>query len=479
MPKFLFGALILTMVALLACTGEDPTPTPAATPAPTSTPRPTATPVPTPTPSPTPTPVPTATPRPTATPAPTMAPPPPQVATIESIAPLPLNNLQALVSELSQVELACVAESESSQKLLAALQAPDTASPREFAELSVCLRNDTLLRLYLTGIIGHQAGPLSGETSECIRAEFTGVDLRSIMLASYTGDEEEGDMALRGVIFCLNEEEWSAAAPRLRLHLNYREWLQCLEQELGGPEEAAAALEPSEQGPSFALVAAVVGCGMTEADLTALIMGVPAPATETGDSMSVIAPLGIEDPMAFMSGLSAGEQSCISANVDPQQLAQILNAPGLAPAETDAAIQCLEDETLLRIFITGLIGLTEPLSMETSECVRSGVEGINLRSMMSGGAEHDEQAAMVNSMSAFMLTLSCLNDGEWQAASAATGMDPGERENFQCVMQELGGPEGMAEALQSMEVGEDAALSTFLFAAIQCGVSPESVGGGG
>ena len=478
MPKFLFGALILTMVALLACTGEDPTPTPAATPVPTSTPRPTATPVPTPTPtpSPTPTPVPTATPRPTATPAPTMA-PPQQVTTIENIAPLPLNNLQALVSELSQVELACVAESGSSQDLLAALQAPDMASPENFAELSVCLRNDTLLRLFLTGIVGHQAGPLSGETSECIRAGFAELDIRSEMLASSAGNEEEEGMAFHAAIFCLNEEEWSATAPRLGLNLNYREWLHCLEQELGGSEAAAAALETSEQGPSFDLIAAAVGCGMTEADLAALTMVDPAPAMQTGDSMSVIAPLNIEDPLAFMSGLSAGEHSCISGIAEPQELALIISNPETATLEqSNAFFQCLKDETLLRLFITGLIGLTSPLSAESSACVRGGVEGIDLRSMMSGGAEHDEQAAMVNSMSAFMVTLSCLNDEEWQTASAATGMDPGERENLQCVMEQMGGPEGMATALQSED---GSGVFTIMFAAMGCGLQMEGMAPGG
>ena len=479
MSKLLFGALILAMVALLACAGEDPTLAPTATPTPTSTPQPTSTPVPTPTPTPQPTvtPVPTATPQPTATPAPTME-PPQQVAAVESIAPLPLNNRQALVFELSQAELACVAESGASQQLLTALQAPEMASPEEFAELSACLRNDTLLRLYLTGIVGPQAGPLSGETSECIRAGFAELDLRSMMLDASAGEERADDMAFHAAIFCLNAAEWSASAPALGLHPNYREWIQCLTRELGGPE-AETALQSFEQGElSFALAAAAVACGMTEADITALTMGVP--VVETGEDTSGIAPLnmeGIQDPMAFMAQLSEGEQSCISGIAEPQQLALILSNPETAtPEQMNAFVQCLEDETLLRIFVTGLIGLTSPLSAESSECVRGGVEGIDLRSMMSGGADHDEQAAMVNSMSAFMLTLSCLNDAEWQAASAATGMDPGEREDFQCVMDQLGGPEGMAAALQSED---GSGFIQILSAAIACGVQMESLAGPG
>ena len=381
--------------------------------------------------------------------------------------------------ELSQPELGCISGSSSPQALLAALQAPGTASPEEATELSLCLRDGTLLRLFLTGIIG-QSGPLSVETSACVRAGFSEMDLRSIILAEAGGEVEGGmNAATNMTISCLNEEEWAAAAPGLGLSINYREGVECLTRELGGPEEAAAALQTSEQGPSFALIAAAVICNLSEEDLAAMAMTSPGGTAPIGESMSVITPLNIQDPIALMSELSDGEQSCISTNVDPQQLPLLMSGSEADLEEAGALINCLEDETLLRLFVTGLIALTTPLSLETSACIRGGLEGIDVRSVMSAGAEGDAQAAMVGSMSAFMLTLSCLNDEEWQAASAATGMDPGERENLQCVMKELGGPEGMATALQSMQSGDDAAFSSFLLAAIQCGVSMESVAGGG
>ena len=471
MSRLLFGALLFAIVGLLACTGATPTPEATSTPPPTSAPASTATPVPTATPAPTATPTPRATP----TPVPTTAPPPSQVSAGEGIAPLPVNDPQMLMLELSQPELGCISGSSSPQALLVALQAPDTASPEDVAELSLCLRDGTLLRLFLTGIIG-QAGPLSGETSACVRAGFTEIDLRSMMLAEARGEGEGGmNAALHMTISCLNEEEWAAAAPALGLSLNYREGVKCLTRELGGPEEAATALQPSEQGPSFALIAAAVSCGLSESDLASMAMTSPDATAATGDSMSVITPLSMEDPLALLSGLSAGEQSCISDNVDPQQLAAILNAPGSAPEEADSLIQCLEDETLLRLFITGLIGLAEPLSVESSACIRGGTEDIDLRSLMSPGRETDEQNAMVVGMSAFMLTLSCLNDEEYQAASAVTGMDPGEREGLQCVMKELGGPEGMATALQSED---GSGFIEIIFAVGKCGVEMEMLAPG-
>ena len=149
MSRLLSGALLLAIVGIMACAGATPTPDPTATPPPTPAPAPTATPPPTATPAPTA----TLTPRATATPVPTAA-AQQQVSAGEGIAPLPVNDLQMLMLELSQPELGCISGSSSPQALLAALQAPDTASPEDVAELSLCLRDGTLLRLFLTGIMG-------------------------------------------------------------------------------------------------------------------------------------------------------------------------------------------------------------------------------------------------------------------------------------------------------------------------------------
>ena len=91
---------------------------------------------------------------------------------------------------------------------------------------------------------------------------------------------------------------------------------------------------------------------------------------------------------------------------------------------TTQLITCLEDETLLRIFLTEFIGEANPLTLETSECLRTGFEGIDLRSMMLAGTEGDEQAAMAGGMAAFTMTLACLSEEEWLAIAPAMGMDP-------------------------------------------------------
>ena len=80
-----------------------------------------------------------------------------------------------------------------------------------------------------------------------------------------------------------------------------------------------------------------------------------------------------------------------------------------------------------------------------------GMEGVDLRAVMASSPEGGEEAAMAGSMSAFILTLMCLNDEEWEGTAAMLGSAPEERENLQCVLEKMGGPEGFAETLGAGE----------------------------
>ena len=81
-------------------------------------------------------------------------------------------------------------------------------------------------------------------------------------------------------------------------------------------------------------------------------------ATPSLTAAPALAPLSTDDPLAFISELSEAEKSCLAGNVDPQQVMALLGgAPDAVSAEEIAALsQCLEDETLLRLFLTGVIG---------------------------------------------------------------------------------------------------------------------------
>ena len=192
---------------------------------------------------------------------------------------------------------------------------------------------------------------------------------------------------------------------------------------------------------------------------------VPEPASGSG----AILPLNLEDPQEFLSALSPAEQSCLPENVDLQRLMAPEGGPDLvSPEEAAEFLQCLEHETLLRLFLTGLTGQTGPLSGETSACVRSGFADFDLRAIMLATASGSgEEAAMIGSMAGFLVTLSCLNEEEWQVAGSSLGFGPDDREGLQCVMDELGGPKGVAAALQHDDAGPPMA---FFSAAAACGV---------
>ena len=249
MLKVLSCAIFLVAASVLACSSPTPTPTSTAVPVPTSTPAPTPTPA----------------PAPTTTPLPTEAAPKPASGS-GAILPLNLEDPQAFLSELSAVEQSCLPENVDLQRLMAPEGGPDLVSPEEAAELIQCLQQETLLRLFLTGLTG-QTGPLSGETSACVRSGFADFDLRAIMLAT-SGESDEaaamvGSMAgFLVTLSCLNEEEWQAAGPSLGLGPDDREGLECVMDELGGPEGVAAALQPDDAGPPMAFFSAAAACNL-------------------------------------------------------------------------------------------------------------------------------------------------------------------------------------------------------------------------
>lgn len=172
-----------------------------------------------------------------------------------------------------------------------------------------------------------------------------------------------------------------------------------------------------------------------------------------------LTPLVLDGPEAVASQLSNQELACLAGVADVERLLSIFNYPGMATAgEQTELIGCLQDETLTRMFLTGLIQGTEPLSTETSACVRIGFREIDLRSVMLAGLQGDPGTAMSGSMAALFLTMACLNSEEWNAIAHAVDMRPDDREGMQCLLEEMGGPQGMAAALGAEGQGGFTAL---------------------
>ena len=129
------------------------------------------------------------------------------------------------------------------------------------------------------------------------------------------------------------------------------------------------------------------------------------------------------------------------------QLTALANSPELVTdEERRALIGCLEDDTMLRLFLTPVLTATGPLSAESSACLRSGFADTDVGALMldttgEPGANPDAEATMAVVMVSFMVSLSCLNEAVFQTASPTMGIAPEEYENSQCVLQEVGGPE--------------------------------------
>ena len=180
-------------------------------------------------------------------------------------------------------------------------------------------------------------------------------------------------------------------------------------------------------------------------------------------------PTGMNDTGLLTSDLSDAELSCLSENGDPQQLLMLVNRPYLtSPEERDALAGCLENETLLNIFLKGFTDQAGPMSSDTSACVSAGFQNLDLQAIMLTDPEGSgEEAAMVQGIAGILITLSCLNEEEWQAASPALDLPPEGREAMQCVMNRLGEPEGIVASLESKEGKPPLA---FFSAAAECGI---------
>ena len=491
MSKLLYCALFIALTTLLACSGPETSSPTAAAQAPTaaqSIPAPTTAPVEAPAQAEAPaqgeataqgkatapTEVPAQGETPTTAPveAPATAAAPPGT-TPESgmLVPFDMNSPEAFMSQLSKDEQSCISETGDPRHLLMLMSGPGPGSPQDVqdAQESVrCLGEETLLRLFLTGLIG-QTGPLSADTSSCVRRGFQDFDIAAVLLSSSMGPGGEGAAMMGGMagfvltLSCLNEEEWQIASPRLGLGPDDRESLQCVTSQLGGPEGLAAAMQPRDEEPPTAYINAATACGLQTA-------GGPGPGMPGPPGPRTPSPAGANGTELLTSDLSGAEMSCLSEIGDPQQLLTMMNNPELAPPqERDALTGCLEHETLLKIFLKGFTDQTGPLSGDTSACVSAGLRNFDLRAMMLTNPEGSGgQAAMVKGMAGILITLSCLNEEEWQAASPALDLQPEGREALQCVMNKLGGPEGVEASLESKEGESPLALFK---AAAECGLT--------
>ena len=280
--------ILILMATLAACSG--PIPDPIATSTPTATATPTATPAP------------TATANPTAAPTetPTISPVPEEPTPTQTpdgrLAPVRLQDSESLQSALSNAELACIGDDP--ETLNRSLTGQGPASREEQARLIGCLNDETLARLFLAGFVPGP-GPLSTESSECVRAAFDVINPREVMTAGLEGNPgmamASSMAALSVTMACLNDEEWDQAAPAVGISEEERAGAQCLMAGLGGPRQMAEAMQAAGEGDFTKLAEAGAVCGLNIAPASGQAPVTPPPTptvASTATSTPTATPTG-------------------------------------------------------------------------------------------------------------------------------------------------------------------------------------------
>ena len=241
MLKLLVTTLVMILAALMACTETTPTPDPTETPTPTGAAA---------------TPVPPNTPEPTATTTPPLTLVPP-----EAPSPQTPTDQENVISSLSEYELACIGEDP--ERTLAALTGGRPASMENQAKLVGCLDDDSVNQLFMSTIVPVALGE---KTSACVQAGLDVIDPRAVMTAGLEGNAQAamgGSMAAFSVaVACLNDEEWTQAAPRLGMRPEDREGVLCIMAALGGPTTMATALTEAMASEGVAEGSALFAAGL-------------------------------------------------------------------------------------------------------------------------------------------------------------------------------------------------------------------------
>ena len=194
---------------------------------------------------------------------------------------------------------------------------------------------------------------------------------------------------------------------------------------------------------------------------------------ETLPPGDVITPLDLSDSKATLSRLSKPEISCLEQAAGPGRLHEILRGVRVPVPDEEAWIMaCLGDETLFGVFVAMLIGDPGPLSQDTSTCLRTGLEWVDLRELMTEGTRgrgQDDRAGAIF-FSGYFTAIACLNQEEWDATATVLGLNPGDQESIQCFLEAVGGPETLTATLE----GTDEAGSVSLYPAmLGCGLDFE------
>ncbi|MDE2684979.1 MAG: hypothetical protein OXI54_12640 [Chloroflexota bacterium] len=350
------------------------------------------------------------------------------------------------------------------------------------APVESCLSGNRLAAARIS-MLSIAAGGFSVETQQCM-VELLETDPVLAQALAQPGDAASGPPALR-LISCLTTQEATRLTPAGEGPAPNPDEIACLIGELGGTlsgERIIAVLSGADatgEGLTMEESEAVRACDIeTEFGF---------PASTVADSRRLppeyLSPVELGDPQQFFAELSPRERTCLGdKGMGPRELAMLSNPPPGGSSEVTAAIvNCLQDDTVLRLFLTQLVGQVEPFNVETAACIREGFVPLDLRALLAPSVAGQAPAnSLALSMAALAVSVSCLSDAEWETYAPRLGMASGDRAGFVCLLEALGGPAELVAAMQGASLGETP--SEFIRASQVCGLEdsgPSDQGGAG
>ncbi|MCY3690519.1 MAG: hypothetical protein OXH30_00750 [Chloroflexi bacterium] len=350
------------------------------------------------------------------------------------------------------------------------------------APVESCLSGNRLAAARIS-MLSIAAGGFSVETQQCM-VELLETDPVLAQALAQPGDAASGPPALR-LISCLTTQEATRLTPAGEGPAPNPDEIACLIGELEGTlsgERIIAVLSGADatgEGLTMEESEAVRACDIeTEFGF---------PASTVADSRRLppeyLSPVELGDPQQFFAELSPRERTCLGdKGMGPRELAMLSNPPPGGSSEVTAAIvNCLQDDTVLRLFLTQLVGQVEPFNVETAACIREGFVPLDLRALLAPSVAGQAPAnSLALSMAALAVSVSCLSDAEWETYAPRLGMASGDRAGFVCLLEALGGPAELVAAMQGASLGETP--SEFIRASQVCGLEdsgPSDQGGAG
>ena len=165
-----------------------------------------------------------------------------------------------------------------------------------------------------------------------------------------------------------------------------------------------------------------------------------------------ITPLLTDDFKNVLPELSDSELACMAGTADTERLSRIFaGRDDPAPEEWNVILDCLHDETQLRMLVGAFVEDPWPLSAEASECMRTAFQGVNLRLVMVAATQGDGLDYAL--LSGVFATVACLNYENWDIASKVFDLDPSERQVTVCLMGAMGRTRGLIAALEAKDDG--------------------------